>query len=95
METDGSKVAYSCKKLTGAEYAQSTNSDIYLYDMQSGKTDNLTEGMVGYDRNPTFSPDGTKMTWLSMERASNESDKSRLFVMDMASGKKSYLTENF
>jgi dipeptidyl aminopeptidase/acylaminoacyl peptidase len=90
---DGKSVAYTCKKLKGIDYTFSTNSDIYLYDLGSGNTTNLTEGMPGYDKAPFFSPDGSKMYWLSMERAGFESDKDRLFELDLLSGTKRYLTE--
>lgn len=92
---DGSAIAYTCKKLSGLEYTLSTNSDIYLYRLESGETDNLTEGMPGYDKAPFFSPDGRKMYWLSMERAGFESDKDRLFEMELESGEKRDLTESF
>lgn len=92
---DGTILAYTCKKLTGTDYATSTDSDIFLYDMGTGQTRNVTEGMPGYDKYPVFSPDGTKLAFTSMERPVNESDKERLFVMDLATGEKKYLTENF
>lgn len=91
----GEKLAYSSKKLSGKEYALSTNSDIYLYDVKSGKTTNLTEGALGYDRNPVFSNDDSLIAYTSMERPSNESDKERLMVVDLNSGVKTYITENF
>ncbi len=37
----GTQLAYTCKKLTGKEYAVSTDSDIYLYDVASGATRNI------------------------------------------------------
>lgn len=92
---DSKTIAYSCKKLSGKQYAESTNTDIYLYDIASKTSKNLTEGMMGYDTNPLFSPDGTKLAWTSMERDGYEADKNRLFIMDMVSGKKEYITENF
>ena len=92
---DGKSIAYTCKKYTGIEYTFNTNSDIYLYDLGSGNTTNLTDGMPGYDKAPFFSPDGSKIYWFSMERAGFESDKDRLFEMDLSSGKKRYLTENW
>ncbi|MBL0103777.1 MAG: PD40 domain-containing protein [Bacteroidetes bacterium] len=55
---DGKTLAYTCKKLSGREYALSTNSDIYLFDVASGKTSNISEGLNGYDKAPAFSPDG-------------------------------------
>jgi dipeptidyl aminopeptidase/acylaminoacyl peptidase len=93
--SEGSAVAYTCKKLLGKEYSFSTNSDVYLYDLKSGVTKNITEGMPGYDMQPTFSPDGKKMTWISMERGGFEADKERLFVLDIETGEKAYLTRNF
>jgi len=92
---DGRGIAYTCKKLSGLEYTLSTNSDIYLYHLESGETENLTEGMPGYDKAPFFSPDGRKMYWLSMERAGFESDKDRLFELELESGEKRDLTEDF
>ena len=92
---DGKKIAYTCKKLSGMDYAFSTDSDIYLYDLETGATVNLTEGMPGYDKAPFFSPDGKKIYWLSMRRATFEADKERLFEMELSNGQKRYLTENF
>ncbi|MCK5067546.1 MAG: PD40 domain-containing protein, partial [Bacteroidales bacterium] len=66
---DSRGIAYTCKKMGGVEYTFSTDSDIYLYDLESGLTSNLTKGMPGYDRVPFFSPDGSKLYWHSMERA--------------------------
>ena len=92
---DSKTIAYTSRKKTGKEYAVSTNSNIYFYDVESGKTTNMTEGMMGYDMNPSFSPDGTKLAWQSQERDGYEADKSRLFVMDLASGEKTDVSENF
>jgi Tol biopolymer transport system component len=50
--TTSDKIAYTSRKKTGKEYAVSTNSDIYVYDLQTKKTVNITEGMMGYDTNP-------------------------------------------
>lgn len=85
---DGKMLAYTCKKKVGKEYAFSTNSDIYLYNLENGTTKNLTEGMMGYDWNPAFSPDGKKIAWESMARDGYEADKLRLFVADLTTGKK-------
>ena len=92
---DGSKLIYVSRKKTGMEYALSTNSDLYLYDLVEKTTKNLTEGMMGYDTNPAFSPDGKYVAWLSMEHDGYESDKNRIFIMDMASGEKTDLTTDW
>ena len=92
---DSKSIVYTSKKVTGRAYAVSTNSDLYSYSLENKTTENLTEGMMGYDTNPLFSHDGAHMAWLSMERDGYEADKNRLFVMDMATKEKTYLTEAF
>jgi len=78
---DGKFIAYTCKKKSGKEFAQSTNSDIYLYNVLSKKTDNISYPNAGYDTNPTFSPDGIFIAWNSMQRDGFESDKNRVFFI--------------
>ena len=92
---DSKTLAYVCKKKVGREYAVSTNSDIYMYDVASGKTSNFTEGMMGYDQNPVYSPDGKYLAWESMERDGYESDKNRLFVADLETGEKKDYSADF
>jgi dipeptidyl aminopeptidase/acylaminoacyl peptidase len=81
---DGKTIAYTCKKEVGAAYAVSTNTEIYLYNIETGKTLNISKPNKGYDVEPRFSPDGKQVAWLSMERAGFEADKNRIFVMDLA-----------
>ncbi len=89
------QIAYTCKKLTGHQYAVSTDSDIYLYDLADQSTVNLTQGMPGYDKYPAFSPDDRKLAFTSMPRAGNESDKERLMVIFLESKAMLDLTRNF
>ena len=117
-------IAYTCRKKTGREYAISTDSDIYLYNLETGKTTNLCkpsnyktpaydftrslqhqavnaplkEGLdynLGYDTNPSFSANGKYIAWQSMERDGYESDRNRLCVYELETGKKTYVTEQF
>lgn len=92
---DGKYIAYTCKKMSGESYATCTNSDIYLYTIADGKTKNITSGMNGYDKYPVFSPDGKKIAWQSMETPGYEADKERLFILDLETGEKEYVTEEF
>ncbi len=92
---DGKTIAYASRKKEGLAYALSTNSDIYLYNLESGQTRNITEGMMGYDQEPTFSPDGKMIAWTSMERDGYEADIKRLFVMNLQTGEKTFLTEGW
>ncbi|MBQ7856183.1 MAG: S9 family peptidase [Alistipes sp.] len=108
----GKQLAYTCKPLTGKEYAVSTDSDIFVHLLESDHTLNIckstdlqsitingkpadTKHFVGYDKYPVWSPDGSKIAFRSQERAGNESDKQRLFVYDVQSGKAEYITASF
>lgn len=85
---DGKSLAYTSRKLTGKAYALSTNTDIYLYQLDSKQTTNLSKGIMGYDVNPVFSPDGKYLAWESMERDGYESDRARLMLLDLQSGER-------
>ena len=92
---DGKEIIYVSRKKTGKEYAESTNSDLYLYNIESKTTTNITDGMMGYDTNPIYSPDGKYVAWLSMERDGYESDKNRIFILDRKTGEKTDLTKDW
>jgi dipeptidyl aminopeptidase/acylaminoacyl peptidase len=92
---DGKTIAYTSKKLLGKAATLSTNSDIYLYNIETGETKNLTEGMMGFDLAPLFSPDGSHIAWESMERDGFESDKNRLFIVNTKTWEKTYATKDF
>ena len=79
---DGRYIAYSCRKLTGKKYAFSTNTEIYIYNVKTGET-SVIDMKGGYDTDPVWSPDGTKLCWVSMERDGYEADKQRLMVADI------------
>ena len=79
---DGKYIAYSCRKLTGKKYAFSTNTEIYIYNVETGETAPVEMG-GGYDTDPVWSPDGKKLCWISMERDGYEADKQRLIVADV------------
>ena len=79
---DGRYIAYSCRKLTGKQYAFSTCTNIYIYDILTGETVAVTT-KGGYDTDPAWSPDGTKLAWISMERDGYEADRQRLMVADI------------
>ncbi len=102
---NGKFLAYTCKPLTGAAYAVSTDSDIFIYNTEDGSTLNINKiktnaGMrlmefVGYDRYPVWSPDDTKLAFCSMATPGYESDKDRLFVYDVASQQHTDLSLDF
>ena len=100
LSPDGSQLAYTCKPLTGVDYALSTDSDIFLYDFASEATRNLSkeaaatgvDKFVGYDKYPVFSPNGKKIAFRSQRRPGNEADQQRLWVYDLETNECTYIT---
>ncbi|MBC5991794.1 S9 family peptidase [Pontibacter cellulosilyticus] len=92
---DSKAILYVSKKKFGKDYAVSTNTDIYRYDIASGKTINLTEGNNGYDTHPEYNTDGSKLAWLAMDEDGNEADQNELTILDTKSGKKFNLTKDW
>ncbi len=76
---DSKSILYVSKKKAGTAYAISTNTDLYEYNLETGKTENRTESNLGYDTNPLFSPTGN-LTWLQMKRDGYEADKNDIVV---------------
>ncbi len=79
---DSRYIAYSCRKLEGKRYAFSTNTEIYIYNVETAET-SVIDMKGGYDTDPVWSPDGKKIAWISMERDGYEADKQRLMVADV------------
>lgn len=92
---DGRFIIYTCRKLNGTEEAQSTNSNLYAYELATGKTENLTADLLGYDRDPVWSPDGRYLAWISLEKPGYEADRPRLMLLDMNTRKRQELSDNW
>ncbi|MGZ9734540.1 alpha/beta fold hydrolase [Flavobacterium sp. GNP002] len=89
---DSKSILYVSKKKAGTDYAVSTNTNIFEYNLETGKTSNRTEENLGYDTAPQFSPIGN-LTWLQMKRDGYEADKNDLLVS--FKGMKMNLTANW
>lgn len=77
---DGTEIYYVSKKVAGTEYATSTNTDIYKYNLQDKSTVNITPDNKGYDTQPAFSKNGT-LAWLQMKTPGYEADKNDIIVL--------------
>jgi dipeptidyl aminopeptidase/acylaminoacyl peptidase len=77
--TEGTQIVYVALKQSGNDYATSTNTDLYAYELASKTTVNLTEGNKGYDTQPSFSKEGT-LAWLQMDEPGYESDKNDIVI---------------
>ncbi|MEZ6060621.1 MAG: S9 family peptidase [Planctomycetaceae bacterium] len=82
---DGQEIAYTAKDVKN--WAESTDSDVYLVSIADpASAKNITEGMEGYDNDPSYSPDGRLLAFHSMQRAGFESDRNRIMIYDRSSG---------
>ncbi len=82
---DSKGLVYVTKRKFGKEYAISTNTDLFYYDIATGNTINWTANMMGFDMSAAFSPDGKRIAWTSMKRDGYEADKNDIIVMDIKS----------
>lgn len=84
ISPESNEIAYTSKKVE--DYVTSTNSELYLYDINSNTTKNITEGNLGYDKTPSYSPDGNYIAYLSQQRPGFESDRIRLMLYNRKDG---------
>lgn len=89
---DGQTIFYSTKKMTGKNFAQSTNSEIYAFHSPDKITTTLSSAHKGYDTNPSINFTGKTLAWLSMEKDGFEADKNRIRIMDLESRQEKDLT---
>lgn len=81
---DGQELAYTTK--IDERMAESTNSDVYLIDVEGRQTPrNISQGQMGYDNDPKYSADGRFIAYHSMERAGFEADRNRILLYDRRS----------
>ncbi|MBK6988202.1 MAG: S9 family peptidase [Bacteroidetes bacterium] len=95
ISPDGKLIAYTCKKLSKRDYALTTNSDIFLYNVVTGATTNISSENTAYDKAPSFSRDGKSIAWISWDEPINEASKQRLMIYELASKTKSDITSDF
>ena len=81
---DGAFLAYVLNAETNV--AWSTNNDVWEVPLARGGAVRQVSTGPGNDAGPAYSPDGTRLAWLSMERAGFESDRRRVMVQDRGSG---------
>lgn len=91
---DGSALCFVSNR--DPEPATSTNADLWLTPVEPDPAHpapvNLTASNRGWDGHPRFSPDGSRLAYLSQATPGYESDLTRLAVLDLGSGQTAYLT---
>jgi len=89
---DGTELAFTMKAVEN--WAESTNSDVYIVSASGGIPRNITAEFPGYDNDPVYSPDGQQILFHSMKRPGFESDRNRIMVYDRSTGSISEATES-
>jgi dipeptidyl aminopeptidase/acylaminoacyl peptidase len=94
ISPDGQQVAFSIRALPVGE-PWSTNFDIYTVAAGGGTPRNLTADNPAWDGQPAFSPDGATLAYVATDRPGFESDRFHLVLLDVQSGAKRPLTQNW
>jgi len=84
LSPDGRELVFSEWLVSGPGYVR---SDIFLYNLETGKKRRLTFNERAYD--PDFSPDGAVIVYVSKSLG-----QSNLILMDIKTGEKRQLTDN-
>ena len=74
--------------------AETTNKDLFLIDLKTGQTQNITESNDAYDGQPVFSPNGKFIAFQRQNIPNFESDLQRLAVYNLATGTVRSLSDN-
>ena len=91
---DGQKVVFSAR-VAGKAESWSTNFDLYEVPAAGGTPRNLTAENPAWDAKPSFSPDGKTLAYLMMKRPGFEADRFHMVLMDVATGKKRVLAQDW
>lgn len=94
VSPDGETVAFTLKNV-GREEAWSTNFDIFTVSIKGGTPRNLTSDNPALDTQPVFSPDGKTLAYRAMKKPGFESDRYSIVLIDLASGRKTRLAEQW
>jgi dipeptidyl aminopeptidase/acylaminoacyl peptidase len=92
---DGKSIVFSAR-IAGKTEAWSTNFDLFTVPAAGGAAPrNLTADNAAWDTKAVYSPDGRTLAWLAMSRPGFEADRFHIVLMDVATGKKRHLAEDW
>ena len=88
---DSKRVVFSSKRVNDPE--ASTNSDLWIVNIDGTRLTNLTSMNKAYDGHGKFSPDGKKIAYLSQLIPGYESDKWRIAICDLETNQNNIITD--
>ena len=92
---DGRSLVLSAREANASE-PWTTDFDLYRVDVDGAAPSvNLTPDNDAWDTGATFSADGSKLYYLAMQRPGFEADRFRIVELDVASGARRVLTEDW
>jgi len=92
---DGGAIVLSAR-LAGDGEPWSTNFDLFVTPIDGSNGPRpITGENLAWDTQPVFSPDGSKLAWLAMERAGYEADRFRILLQDWPMGETRVLTQSW
>lgn len=91
VSPDGKFLFYSAKRVPNR--AETTNSDIFIYNLETKKEENLTSFNRGADECPSPSPDGKYLAYITQRIEGFEADLKRLAILDLKTKKEKLLTD--
>jgi dipeptidyl aminopeptidase/acylaminoacyl peptidase len=87
---NGNELAFTAEPVKDMPW--STNTDIWIVSVKGNEPQNLTDENPGADAQPSYSPDGDYLAYVSQERAGFEADRWALKVRDRESGESTDVT---
>lgn len=92
---DGKTVAFSVR-VAGRAESWSTNFDVYTIPAAGGQAPrNLTADNPAWDAKAAYSPDGRTLAYVAMTKPGFEADRFHLVLMDVATGKKRTVADDW
>ncbi len=92
LSPDGTEICVTINP--DSDKAESTNSDLLLINLKTGKHTNITGANEAFDGDPAYSPDGRYIAFRLQKIPGYESDRFRLAIYDRTNGRTTFLTEH-
>ena len=91
---DGKTIVFAAR-IAGKTESWSTNFDVYSVPAAGGTPQNLSAENKAWDSKPIYSPDGRTIAYIAMDRPGFEADRFHFVLLDVATGKKRKLADNW